>query len=407
MYGQRLPPRRRSGFGRVLFVLAVLGFSGWYIYSTLAPSGGYRTAVISSGSLGFSYRGDAMIVRNETAYDEDGVTSVQYRAEEGSKVYQGDLICLVYTSGYSQKEVNTLQNYRDQIKAYHLGLIAKESTFDQKMTRLETEVIQRAQEVRKMVQGAKGNLLNMERILNAAITARQDYLREKFRDDTRLTRLYDDESTQLKRIQSYTKQRSAMQESLVSFYTDGYEGLNTSNFEQFSPAQVRAMLGGAKPEKTIIARGRTTIYRLVRQNGWGVLLLLNSPDWTPVQGQMYQLKLEQFENTVVNATVMSFTRSGGELLLRLSVPTDVAPVLFMRTCQAQIGEYVSRMKVPSRCIYVNRDKATGVGTTGVVILDGVNQYFVPVTVVSTDGDDTYIEAVPPGFLYEGQTVRVF
>ncbi len=406
MYGQRLPPRRRPGFGRVLFVLAVLAFSGWYIYTTLVPSG-IRTAVISSGSRGFSYKGDAMIVRNETSYDEDGVTSVQYIAEEGSKVYQGDLICMVYTSGYSQKEVNALQNLRDQIKEYHRGLIAKESTFDQKMTRLENEVIQRALEVRQMVQGTKGNMLNMERILDAAITARQDYLRAKYRDDTRLTRLYDDESTQKKRIQSYTKQRSAARESLVSFYTDGYEELNTLNFEQFSPAQVRAMLGGAKPEKTAVERGRTTIYRLVRQNGWGVLLLLNAPDWTPTQGQTYQLKLEQFENTVVNATVMSYTRSGGELLLRLAVSSDVNPVLFMRTCRAEIGEYVSSMVVPARCIYRQPDASTGEMMTGVVVVHGVSQVFIPVTIVSTDGANTYIEATQQGILFEGMTVRVF
>jgi hypothetical protein len=167
------------------------------------------------------------------------------------------------------------------------------------------------------------------------------------------------------------------------------------------------MLNGAKPEKPTAERGRTTIYRLVRQNGWGVLLLLGNTDWTPEQGQTYQLRLEQFENTVVNATVTSFTRSGGELLLRLSVPTDVSPVLFMRSCQAQIGEYVNSMKVPSKCIYTQRDKTTGAATTGVVVLDGMNQTLVPVTVISSDGEFTYIEAVPPAFLYEGQTVRVF
>lgn len=406
MYGQRLPPRRKSGFGRVLFVLAVLGFSGWYIYTTLVPSG-FRTAVISSGSLGFSYTGDAMIVRNETAYDEVGVSSVQYKAEEGSKVYPGDVICLVYTSGYSQKEVNTLQTLRDQIKDFHRNLITSESTNDPRMTSLENDVVLKAMDVRKMVQGAKGNMLNMEKVLNTSITARQDYLRGKYRDDTRLSRLYDDESTQLKKIQSYTKQRSAQQESLVSFYTDGYEELNTSNFEQFSPAQVKAMLGGAKPEKSTVERGRTTVYRLVRQNGWGVLLLLKSPDWTPLKGQSYQLKLEQFENTVVNASVMSFTRSGGDLLLRLSVATDVSPVLFMRTCQAQIGEYVSSMKVPSKSIYRQKDPASGAMLTGVVVVNGVSQLFVPVTIVSTDGSETYIEPTQSGLLYEGQTIRVF
>ena len=406
MYGQRYPARKRSGFGRILFVLAVLGFSGWYIYTTLVPSG-IRTAQVTSGTRGFSYRGDALIVRNETAYEEDGVTSVQYIAEEGGKVFPGDLICMIYTSGYSQKEVTQLQNLRDQIKEYHLNLIAKENVFDQKMTRLETDVLQRAREVRQMVQGAKGNMLNMERLLDSAITLRQDYLREKYRDDTRLTRLYDDESTQEKRIQSYTKQRSASQESLVSFYTDGYEQLNPSNLDQISPAQVRAMLGGEKPAKPAVQRGRTTVYRLVREKGWGVLLLLDSPDWTPVQGDSYQLKLEQFENTVVNARVSSFTRSGGVLLLRLTVAGDVAPVLFMRTCQAQIGQYVSSMRVPTNCLYSQPSRETGDIVTGVVVVNGMESTLVPVTVVSREGEYSYIEPLQQGLLDVGMSVRVF
>ncbi len=406
MYGQRYPAKRRSGFGRVLFVLAVLGFSGWYIYTTLVPNG-FRTALVTTGTRGFSYRGNALIVRNETSYDEDGVTSVEYIAEEGSLVPRSGLICMVYTAGYSQKEVNQLQNLRDQIKEYHLDLLAKEATLDQKMTRLESEVLQRAGEVRRMVQGAKGNMLNMERLLDSAITARQNYLREKYRDDTRLTRLYDDEGTQEKRINSYTTQRSAGQDSLVSFYTDGYEQLSPSNFDQVSPAQVRAMLGGAKPEKGAVQRGRTTIYRLVRNSGWGVLLLLNSPDWTPGQGESYQLKLEQFENTVVNATVSSFTRTGGELLLRLSVSGDVSPVLSMRTCQAQIGQYVSSMRVPTNCLYRQPNRETGDIMTGVVKLDGASMPFVPVSVISTEGEYTYIEPLQPGLLDIGDSVRVF
>ena len=406
MYGQRYPAKRRSGFGRVLFVLAVLGFSGWYIYTTLVPNG-FRTAPVTTGTRGFSYPGEALIVRNETAYDEDGVTSVEYIAEEGGLVTRTGLICMVYTSGYSQKEVNQLQNLRDQIKDYHLNLLAKEITFDQKMTRLESDVLQRASEVRQMVQGAKGNMLNMERLLDSAITARQDYLREKYRDDTRLTRLYDDERTQEKRINSYTKQRSAGQDSLVSFYTDGYEQLSPSNFDQVSPAQVRAMLGGAKPEKSAVQRGRTTIYRLVRNSGWGVLLLLNSPDWTPMQGETYQLKLEQFENTVVNATVASFTRSGGELLLRLNIAADVSPVLSMRTCQAQVGQYVSSMRVPTNCLLKQRDRTSGDLLTGVVLVEGASMPFIPVNIISTEGEYSYIEPLQPGMLDIGMSVRVF
>lgn len=398
----RPPVRQKVGIVRILFVLFVVGFAGWYAYTSLMPSG-YKTALIESGSIGGKYVGDALIVRNETPYDAEGVTSIDYIAEEGNKVYRGDMICNVYSAGYNAKELTSLQNYRDQIKTYHRTLIDSESTYDQKMSRLESEVMERALEVRSLVQGERGNMLNQEKILDTAITTRQNYLRQKYADDQRLSRLYDDEETQTTRIQSWTKQYSAAIESIISFYADGYEyGLTSTNFEGYSPAEVRAMFNGQVPEKTTAQKGRTTIYRTVRENSWNVLLLLSEPAWNPEQGKTYQIKLEGFDNTIVDATVSSFTRASGELLIRLDVRSDVTPVLYMRTCQAELGEYVNSMKVPTKAIYSQG------GKTGVVTMDAQGfTAFVEVQIVSTDSEGTFIAPVQQGLLYVGQQVLLF
>ncbi|MDO4483366.1 MAG: hypothetical protein Q4C54_02685 [Clostridia bacterium] len=87
-----------------------------------------------------------------------------------------------------------------------------------------------------MIAGQPGNLLNQETLLNAAIGSRQLYLKKKYGSDQRLSRLYDDEQSQLQRIASWTKQYTAAGETIVSFYTDGYEyGLTASNFRDFTP----------------------------------------------------------------------------------------------------------------------------------------------------------------------------
>ena len=398
----RPPVRQKVGVLRVLFVVCLMGFAGWYAYTALMPSG-YQMAYIQAGSIGSTYTGDALIVRNETPYDAEGVTSVDYVAEEGAKVYRGDIICNVYSSGYNAKDVTTLQNYRDQIKEYHRTLINSESTYDQKMSRLENDVLERALEVRSLVHGARGNMINQEEILDTAITTRQNYLRQKYADDQRLSRLYDDEEAQEQRIQSWTKQYSASMESIVSFYSDGYEyGLTSTNFDSYTPSEVRAMFNGQAPEKTTAQKGRTTIYRSVRENSWNVLMLLSEPAWNPIQGETYQLKLEGFDNTVVNATVASFTRASGELLIRLDVHSDVSPVLYMRTCRAELGEYVNSMVVPARAILTQGDKK------GVVTVDDQgHQVFVEVMIVSSDAQNAYIASVQQGLLYVGQRVRLF
>ena len=395
------PPKKKLRAWQVLLILAAVGFALWYLYITLAPAAS-SYATIQAGTLGARYSGDCVIVRDETPYDAEGVTSVDYQAEEGSMARRGFIICNVYSSGYSTREMTTLQNYRDQIKTYQLQLLAAETTYDAKMARLESDVLDLAKEFRHMIAGQRGNLLNQEKLLDAAVEARQQYLKKKYASDQRLSRLYDDEQGQMQRIDSWTKQYAASGESIISFYSDGYEyGLNASNYADFSPAEVRRMYAGQKPELSTTQKGKSTIFRTVRDGEWYVLFLVRDADWNPIDGQSYELKLERFENMQLSATVESSTRSGGELLVRLKVQSDVSPVLYMRTCQAELGDYVQSMMVPSRAIYVQDE------VTGVVVVDGQNKLFIPVNILLRDGDDVYISAIQQGLLYEGQTVLLF
>lgn len=395
------PPKKKLRWYQVFLLLAAFGFAGWYLYTALAPAAS-PYAVITAGTLGARYSGDCLIVRDETPYDAEGVTSVEYTAEEASLVQRGTEICKVFSSGFSTKEMTTLQDYRDQIRDYQMTLLKAETTYDARMARVESDVLTRAKEVREMIGGARGSLNNQEKLLGAAIDARQLYLKQKYSSDQRLSRLYDDELSQLQRIDSWTKTYAATAESIVSFYSDGYEyGLTSANYDTFTPAEVRRMYNGQKPEKSTTQKGRTTIYRTIRDGAWNVLFLVKDATWNPVEGQSYELKLEGFENTQVTAKVESFTRSGGELLVRLSVTDSVIPILYMRTCQAELGDYVSTLCVPSRAIYRVDD------TDGVVVVDGSNTSFIPVNIIWRNGDDVYISAIQQGLLYEGQTVMLF
>ena len=93
--------------------------------------------------------------------------------------------------------------------------------------------------------------------------------------------------------------------------------------------------------------------------------------------------------------------SGGELLLRLAVIGDVRDVLYMRTCQAQLGEYVDCLLVPEGALYTQN------GATGVVVVSESAQNFVPVTVHRQENGKAYVSPVQTGLLTAGQTVRLF
>ena len=325
------PENKRMSVPQIMLIVVVLAFAVWYLITTLTPASS-PYATITAGVIGSRYTGDCLIVRDETPFDAEGVSSVDYIAEEGSLVSRGMTVCNVYSSGFSTREMTALQDYRNQIKEYQIKLLKAQVTTDAYMEKLEADVMTRAREVRELIGGARGNMNNQESLLAAAIQARQNRLREMYSEDQRMTRLYDDEQSQLQRISSWTKQFGAQGEGLVSFYSDGYEyGLTVTNYDQFSPAEVRAMLNGQKPGGDQSSKGKTTIYRLVRDGHWVVLMLIKDSNWNPVEGAEYELKLENFKDTMVKARVVSFTRTGGELEVRLDVMSDVRPVLYIRT----------------------------------------------------------------------------
>jgi len=394
-------PKLRLTVFHVAVIVAALGFLGWYLYTTFVPEAA-KYGQIGSGSLSANHSGDCLIVRNEVPYDAEGVTTVVYDAEEGSAIIRGDKICKVYSSGYSTREMTTLQNYRRAIRDYQKNLIESDTTYDAKMNQVTSKVLTYAKSVRDLIGGARGSLENQEELLAQAVADRQKYMKQKYASDQRFSRLFDDETSQTQRIDSWTKQYTATSSSVVSFYSDGYEyGLTGQNWTTYEPRQVRNMINGVAPEKTTAQKGKTTIYRMVQDGEWYVLFLSDDTDWNPVKGQVYQLQLERFENTAVYAEVVNFTRSGGELLVRLKVNSSVKPVLYMRTCGAVLGESMSTLRVPERAIYVQD------GMTGVVVVDGNTESFIPVEVIHYDNGNAYIKAIQQGFLFEGMTVMLF
>ena len=396
--------RKRSGVPYVLLAVAVLGLTAFAAIRHFAPQEAMY-GYVSAGVLSSRYTGSALLVRDETVYTQESISQIDYTAEEGTDVDRTTIICTVYTSGFNTRELTTLKRYRDQIKEYHKTLISSSGAArDARLTTLDAQVRELAKTTRMMIQEGRGNLINQELILTQTLQSRQSYLRQKYPDDQKLSRLYDDENNQLQRISSWTKQYAAASDGIVSFYTDGYEPmLNLNTYLDFSPSEVRSMYNGHIPVNPSATRNTVSIYRLIKDGRWAALMLCDDTDWTPIVGQTYKLLIESFENTVVDATVDSFTRAGGELLVRLSIAGgNVRDILYIRSCQVQLGENVDSLTVPTRALY------TQMGQTGVVIVDEYgNNYFTQVTVISTQGDITHIVPKNPGVLYEGMLVKLF
>lgn len=400
---KKKPNRRRLNYRGWILAILILVLIGYGVYALFFQNGNKGgIAVIQYGKIGDQYSGRALIIRDETSYYEEGVQDIAFIAKEGSIVKRGDWICKIYSTGYSAKEVVALQSHRDQIKDYQRNLLSAETSYDQKMTRLEENVVDRGLEVRSLVHGARGDMIAQEELLSKAIKDRQDYFKTKYSSDTRMNRLYDDENTQLQRIDSWIKNKIATSEGVVSFYTDGFETVLTpSTYEQFSPSEVRSMLAGNIPGLTSAVKGRTPLYRMVTGNNYAVLLLMDEVQWNPEEGKTYKLVLERYNDLIADAKVLSFTRVGGELLVRLAVKGDIRDVLYMRSCSAQLGEYADSLLVPEGALYQQG------GKDGIVVLENGKSLFVPIQINGKKDGYVYLSAEVTGSLREGQSVRLF
>ena len=99
------PESKRMSVPQIMLIVLVLAFALWYLVTALTPeSSPYAT--ITAGVIGSRYTGDCLIVRDETPFDAEGVSSVDYIAEEGSMVSRGTTVCNVYSSGFSTREMN-------------------------------------------------------------------------------------------------------------------------------------------------------------------------------------------------------------------------------------------------------------------------------------------------------------
>ena len=329
------------------------------------------------------------------------MTSITYIAEEGSEVAQETRICQVYSAGFSTREVTTLQSYQEEIRDYQKDLITS-AISDARMDRLMSEVTGHLRELREMIWSNTGSLDNQETLLKASIKTRQEQIKTTYADDQRFSRKLDDELSQQQRINSWTKDFTSNYVGIVSFYLDGYEyALTSQTYQSFTPTQVRQMVRGQVPDQDDALRGKTTLYRIVQNGSWNVLFLSADKDWNPVNGQTYQLKLGRFDSTQVSATVESFSRSGGELLVRLRVESDVHPVLYMRSTEATLGENMDTFRVPERALYVQNE------TQGSVVVEGQTESFHPISVLTKADGYIYFQPVQQGLLYEGLTVKLF
>ena len=389
--------RRKRVTGRFyIFLLAILVIAFLIVRPHL--DFGTREITIEPGSASYSRSTDAVIIRDETVFSSGTIARVEYVATENTLLNEGDTIAYLYSTGYSESELERLEEVRANIQAYHKTIL--NNIVDTDLERLDRIVDMKALELKALVtHQTSGDLLSLTRQLESAMVDRQDYMRANQREDLNLNRLYQSESTRMNSIASWRTEATAEAEGVVSFYTDGYENaLTPDSLEALTPEDIRAVIAGSPLGET--SSRQTNIYRLVDQDTWYVAILTDGQSWNPVLDQEYYLQFEGFEDLVYTARVTRVQKIDNEVLAVFLVEDPMGPMIYQRSGRVTLNSELSGLSVLSEAL------ADQNGQAGVWLFDVPGGTFVPVDVLSNDGSRALIQPLAEGALEVGDVLLV-
>ena len=389
--------RRKRVTGRFyIFLLAILVIAFLIVRPHL--DFGAREITIEPGSASYSRSTDAVIIRDETVFSSGTIARVEYVAMENTLLNEGDTIAYLYSTGYSESELERLEEVRANIQAYHKTIL--NNIVDTDLERLDRIVDMKALELKALVtHQTSGDLLSLTRQLESAMVDRQDYMRANQREDLNLNRLYQSESTRMNSIASWRTEATAEAEGVVSFYTDGYENaLTPDSLEALTPEDIRAVIAGSPLGET--SSRQTDIYRLVDQDTCYVAILTDGQSWNPVLDQEYYLQFEGFEDLVYTARVTRVQKVDNEVLAVFLVEDPMGPMIYQRSGRVTLSSELSGLSVLSEAL------ADQNGQPGVWLFDVPGGTFVPVDVLSNDGSRALIQPLAEGALEVGDVLLV-
>jgi len=390
--------RRRRVTGRFFVFVTILLIAVALLVLQFIDFGG-KEDIIFQSTASYQEQMDCVIIRDEPVTSSRDTVRVEYLAKEATEVAEGDVIANLFTTGYSENLLTRLETTRQNIQSYHRTLLG--TIVDNDLDRLETIIDITALDFKNLVnRDTRGNLQTVAEQLETAMVNRQEYLRQNKRDDTKLTKLYEEENTRLNSIASWRQVSKAGRGGVVSFYLDGYESdLTVEMLGSLSPADVTAVLGGDELAHTedVLEAG---VYKIVDQDVWYVAIVAEAEKWNPVVGQEYYLQLEGFEDLSYAATVTSVQKASGTVLAIFEINQPIGPLMYQRTGRATLSISLSSLAVRNHALY-NQE-----GQIGIWLYDVPGGTFVPVEVLSTQGDISLIQPLVEGALQPGQRVLI-
>lgn len=370
----------------VTLLLALLVWGGVVIAQTLSP------ARVEWGRLETDQEVTALLLRDEQVALSQEYARMDCLVAEGEEVASGEELAVLYTSGYSEKDMKNLINLQASIKDYQEINILK-AFVDKDLENLNAEIDAKIEQITTLVsQGERRGLLVQERELARLMEERRRYMFETVEADETLNAMYKQEAALQDKINSTKIVVTAAKSGVVSFFLDGYESL--LSMDNLGVLDVDTI---SRIEKELMAGGKVTnagtdslvvinqpLYRLVNPNRWYAFIILPRLQNTLIRGGECDISFEGYEETLLTARVYDVAERGRYALVTLELTDPIGALLSLRLVDGHIGRSLEGFKVPAGAL-TERDGVQGVR----VVIDG-EACFIAVDVLAQDSRDAIV-----------------
>jgi putative membrane fusion protein len=271
-------------------------------------------------------------------------------AAEASGVQQDQEIAVLYTAGYSPKDLANLMTLQQTIKDYQTNNILR-SVVDRDLDAIELEISVRLQRISEAMSAKDfDSLLDMEGALKGAMEKRRQYMNTTIQADSHLETLYQQERNLQNRIDANRIVLTTPQEGILSYFTDGYEAvLRPENMDEFTVSNTQELMDGIEASGLISGTdttfGNTPVFRIVQPAPWYLLAILPRTDAAFAPGSVCEVTVDGYEGTVPAYVVDVRTEKKRSLVI-LEIRNAVESALSLRRATVSIRHGAEGLMVP-------------------------------------------------------------
>ena len=340
----RIKPRFYIILGVVLFLVI------WGISSLFK---GIRGVTVQWGGLETDRNVTAIVIRDEKVVRSESYARVNCMVAEGEVVEAGVPVAELYTSGYSEKDLQNLITLQKTIKEYQQNNILK-NIVDATLEEYNQKISDKLEEISQASSSTKvQNLLVLEHELSELMSQRQAYMKQIVMPDDQLNSLYQQEAELQAKIDANKQVIGLTEKAAVSFFLDGYEDtLNADTLDSLSVKSIEqvckeiAAYGDFPGQSNGPVNANEPLLRAVNDEHWYLAFTLPAKENALVEGASCEMTLEGYNDDLITAKVHKVKTEGRTALVVLEVERPLGAMLRLRKISAHIGRNAEGFKVP-------------------------------------------------------------